>query len=794
MPKPVITSIEAAKQALDALGLKYKHQNGGLLAQCPAHSDANASCSIVAGRDGEGAIIVHCFAGCDWPDIKLALESAPGLPQMSTSTSRPITATGARPATPTAARKPPVQHGRRVEQARYLYRLADGSTAFTKIRYGYPDSPKMGHKTFLISPRDQTALKDLKAQSAVPVYNLPELRQCVAAGVAVMVGEGEKDCDTAKRHGRTMICGHAGAAQTLPPEFAEQIRGLRLLGIVPDRDEPGIKYALNWIEIARKAEVPFKVLRTPLDTKGADLTDHFQAGYGWDDLLDVTEEFLQLDNAAAPTVEPVPPSEVVTLAQCEDTYRKWMSAAYDMSVVHANLAARAAHDLEGEPVWLLTVAGSASGKTEGIAPLAATPGAVMVSEISSAGALLSGTSSSERSKDATGGLLNQIGASGTLILKDFTTILSKSSDSRNEVLAALREVYDGSWKRVVGTDGGKTLSWAGRISLLGATTTTYDRHSSVIAVMGDRFALIRMDSRVDRRIRGLQALMNTGHEALMREELSKAAAGVIAGMDRNPAPLDDAEKAVLFYAADYVTMARTPAERDSRQEPIEQNDPESPQRLVKVLQQIMLGGVAIGMSRRDAMLLSLRVAHDTIPPVRRKVLEAVLERPGSATADVVEATQIPRTTIDRMLQELALQGLLVRTQGLRYDGAEGGRWRYSLAEGIDPRVVTRAALEGAAISGPSAEGMPSLDNAAKEAATQAAFPGLAVCEDPVTAPTDLVSTESGPVSPSRVSGEVVALSPGRDISAETCDEHLLATDNVIKACPACRETKNAAAA
>jgi hypothetical protein len=38
---------------------------------------------------------------------------------------------------------------------------------------------------------------------------------------------------------------------------------------------------------------------------------------------------------------------------------------------------------------------------------------------------------------------------------DFTSILSQNRDTRGQVLAALREVYDGSWDRPVGADGGK---------------------------------------------------------------------------------------------------------------------------------------------------------------------------------------------------------------------------------------------------------------------------------------------------------------------------------------------------
>jgi hypothetical protein len=57
------------------------------------------------------------------------------------------------------------------------------------------------------------------------------------------------------------------------------------------------------------------------------------------------------------------------------------------------------------------------------------------------------------------------------------------------MLAALREVYDGRWERNVGTDGGQTLTWTGRIAVVGAVTTAWDVAHRVVSVMGDRFVL-----------------------------------------------------------------------------------------------------------------------------------------------------------------------------------------------------------------------------------------------------------------------------------------------------------------
>ena len=128
----------------------------------------------------------------------------------------------------------------------------------------------------------------------------------------------------------------------------------------------------------------------------------------------------------------------------------------------------------GDPLWLLVLGGPGNAKTETVQSLSGAS-AHVTSTIASEGALLSATPKRQRAKDATGGLLRKIGEHGLLVIKDVATILSANRDLRGQVLAALREIYDGRWERNVGTDGGRTLTWEGRIGVIGAVTTAWDR-------------------------------------------------------------------------------------------------------------------------------------------------------------------------------------------------------------------------------------------------------------------------------------------------------------------------------
>src|SRR5262249_54877555 len=80
-----------------------------------------------------------------------------------------------------------------------------------------------------------------------------------------------------------------------------------------------------------------------------------------------------------------------------------------------------------------------------------------------------------------------------LVLKDFGSILSLRPDTKAELLAALREIYDGKWTRIIGADGGKVLQWSGKIGLLFGCTRVYDSYYGVVSELGDRFLLCRME-------------------------------------------------------------------------------------------------------------------------------------------------------------------------------------------------------------------------------------------------------------------------------------------------------------
>jgi hypothetical protein len=343
---------------------------------------------------------------------------------------------------------------------------------------------------------------------------------------------------------------------------------------------------------------------------------------------DLADDSVDTANAES-NAEPPPEHPHCSLDDVHAVFRKWLGKTYDIDTLDAVLATAAAAKLPGDPLWLVVISGPGNAKTETVKSLAGA-GAVLASTISSEGALLSGVPKRSRAKDATGGLLRVLGDRGLLVLKDMTSILTAARSLRGDILAAFREIYDGRWQRNLGTDGGRTLVWTGRLTIVGACTTVWDSMYSVVAVMGDRFLCIRSDSTVGRIEAGMQAIANIGHEDEMRAELAAVVGGLLTHIGTDASyPIHDIERSQLIKAANIITHGRTAVDRDYRGDILDGHKPEMPTRFTKQLSQLVRGGLAIGMRREAAMRLALRCARDSFPPLRSRILLDLARTPNS---------------------------------------------------------------------------------------------------------------------------------------------------------------------
>jgi hypothetical protein len=343
---------------------------------------------------------------------------------------------------------------------------------------------------------------------------------------------------------------------------------------------------------------------------------------------------------------------------------------------------------------LLLIGPPGGGKTELLQPLAGLPDVHVTSTLTEP-SLLSGTPARDKSRDASGGLLRTIGGFGVLLCKDFGSVISMHRDSRASVLAALREIYDGSWTRHVGADGGRTLHWQGKLGFIGACTSVIDNHHAVIAAMGERFIMYRLPAINENEMAG-RALDHQGSEPLMRKELSRAVGSLFNGLTLSqPEAIKGPEKARLVALSTLAVRCRSAVEREGYTREVELiPESEAPGRLALALARLLGGVTAIGASRADAWRVVSKVAMDCLPALRLRVMAMLAGASGAVdTATVATALRYPTQTTRRALEDLTAHNVVKRVSGGQ---GRADTWRLS--------EWTRQKCEDAGITFPEMSG------------------------------------------------------------------------------------------
>jgi Bifunctional DNA primase/polymerase, N-terminal len=387
----------------------------------------------------------------------------------------------------------------------------------------------------------------------------------------------------------------------------------------------------------------------------------------WKDRYD---EIARAVKSADKKFDPGQPAQIATQQQTKatpkkidqviETFDRWLILD-DKTALYAMLGTVAGNLLDGDPIWLGIIAPPSSAKTELLNSLAGLPH-VVVAEVLTPAALLSGTPKNQKARNATGGLLPQIGDFGILAFKDFGSVLDLRIEMRGEMLSALRRVYDGEYVRQVGSDGGRVLKWTGKAGLLFAATQKYDLYHAVVGTLGDRFLLVRLNSggedQVDQCFKHIGAATKT-----MRAELAEAVAGLFVGLPVplvESAPLTPAEITRLKEIVMLAVKLRAGVERDRIKRDIEAvYDAEGPARLALSLERLFAGLLVIGLTRPQAMQVIEAVAKDSTPRFRLAAFDALTAK-WQTTRKIATAIKLPTTTTQRALEDLVAQSLAER--------------------------------------------------------------------------------------------------------------------------------------
>lgn len=340
--------------------------------------------------------------------------------------------------------------------------------------------------------------------------------------------------------------------------------------------------------------------------------------------------------------------------------------------------------LPGDPLWLYYVGPPGATKTE---PLRALTGPhVHTLSTLTPQTLISGLKGDPAKVDLLPKLDGKL-----LVIKDFTSILSKKPEDAAAIYADLRECYDGYLEKSFGSGVG-TKGYHSKFGLIAAVTPDLDRFRSVHQLLGERF--LRVDLRTDAQATIVRASELEGREGEMRAELQDAMSRFLNQAIEwvDPDILVEQRFLEQLQALAHVAATlRSEVARDRRRIVIYEPVAEVGTRLVKQLQKL---AKALANWRERLVVTAedyvavRRVALDCVRSQRRKVVGALQDAAESqlSTAGVGAVTEIPTDTVKEVCEDLWMLNVLHRT------GDQHSGYRWALDDDFH-RAMVRSAVD-----------------------------------------------------------------------------------------------------
>jgi hypothetical protein len=329
----------------------------------------------------------------------------------------------------------------------------------------------------------------------------------------------------------------------------------------------------------------------------------------------------------------------------------------DLEAVRVSLAVGISHYyLQDKPVWLLLIGPPATGKTtivmEGCLPALSR---VHILDELTPSTLLSGYTKNGRSS-----FLSRVGKDGILLFPDFTVFASGKWDVKTQISGQLRKVYDGHYSREIGV-GGKTIQWRGKITLIAATTEEGERQWSVMRALGERFMHLRWP-RGDGLKVARAAHNQLGHTAEIQQEILRLTTQFLDLPTISPLQATvNPDDYGLTHLAEMVSILRGHVVREAftaKREIISKPEPEQATRILTAMGQVTRAHATLfrrDISEQDVRA-AIRLAKDTIPPNRRRIVQAMVNYPEdgqwSRWAFLLRITRLAPSALNWSLDEL----------------------------------------------------------------------------------------------------------------------------------------------
>lgn len=257
----------------------------------------------------------------------------------------------------------------------------------------------------------------------------------------------------------------------------------------------------------------------------------------------------------------------------------------------------------------------------------------------------------------------KLGRNFTLIFKDFTTVLSKSEETQQTIMAQLREVYDGRMDKKTGN--GVSIEWKGKATCLFASTEAIYAMTDKFNDLGARtlnYVLLEQD----RVLTTKMALRNTNKLEKARKEIQESFKEFIAEklktMPRELPDISEEDIDEIINIANFSCISRSVVKRDYKGAKSLALSAEMPMRMSKQMMAIMqtwtfLKGSPLVDSEKHAVY---KLGFDSIGKQRRLALEALVAYDRVTIGGLGDLIRYPQERTKEWIEDLQMFGVVER--------------------------------------------------------------------------------------------------------------------------------------
>jgi len=360
-------------------------------------------------------------------------------------------------------------------------------------------------------------------------------------------------------------------------------------------------------------------------------------------------------------------------------YREWLHLP-NPECIDVLFGSVFANRIGADPLWMFLVAPPGGSKSELLMSLSDAPLIITTTSLTPA-ALVSGQANGAGDPSLLPKLNGKL-----LVIKDFTTILSKPIWELNQILGVLRDAYDGEYEQRYGNAVHR--KYKTKFGIMAGVTLVIEGFQSMSAVLGERFLKYKI-GQLGKIIVGTEVirktLENLGEETQMRSGLREIAKDVLnRPITFADAPAKDPESMEkIIKLSQWISSLRGVVSREKYTGQINFKPmAEIGTRLAKQLYMLAMG-ISI-FKQEDTISEStyqtiVKVGRDTAPDRVEEIVRQLYlntspntELEYATTRDISDWTRFPEGTVRFILQDLDLLSIVKKEKG----NIRGG-WRLS---------------------------------------------------------------------------------------------------------------------